>query len=140
MIRANPDAQGHTTKGNDLQEHVMRNVMPREVAFKPAKIYNNKDEHVNIKAYDDNVKKMANSDMEEKFNIKISTLGKFKPTITIFNVQSDIDGNNFAQEIITQNNIREDAVIIPQHRFGPGNKHFVHWVLETDPETRKKNI
>ena len=48
MIQAKPDTRGRTMKGIDLKEHAMKNIRLKDMGFKPAKIYINRDKNYNM--------------------------------------------------------------------------------------------
>lgn len=137
QVEGVPDGRRVALKGNALKNHIMSNIRPNEVGFKPAKIFVNKDDKVIIEAHDRNIQKLAGeANLADQLSVKITNIGKIRPRLTIFNVPAEIDEKNLAKLITEQNDITSSH-IKPIYKFGPRGRHFVHWVVEVDPDTRR---
>lgn len=137
-VQALPDERGVVDGGDSLRKKIMNKVDPKKYGFKPVRIYSVKDSSVIIEASDGTLDNLVKDlDLADALKVKISSMDKFNPKMSIFNVPSDIDAKDLANEIITQNDLPSSSYIVPSFKFGPRNKHFSHWVVEVNAATRK---
>ncbi|CAG9825817.1 unnamed protein product [Phaedon cochleariae] len=121
----------------DTRKALTSRITPAELGIKPDKLLRTGKCGIRIEAAEIDPDKV-NTEALRKAGLQMSMQGKLKPRLAVFGVPNEHTASTLQQEILNNLPDSEPLTIEVKAKFGPRDKSYNHWVIETTPDIRTK--
>lgn len=138
IIRPN-DTNGSIKTSDDMKDTLLRKLDPKALGIKVKRIVRIPNKGIRIETDTPELEqKIRDSKLLEENDLNMTKTGKQKPRISVYGVKRNISDSDLSKYLTSQNDLSTSSHCKPLFRFGRKDSDETNWVVEVDPESRKK--
>jgi hypothetical protein len=138
-VLVTPTVADDDATSDDTKNKVMELIDPNRLGIKIKRITRTRNKAIRFESESANneTKLKACKQLEEN-HFEVNVPKKMLPRIAVYSVRAKVTEKELKEDIEAQNDLLETSHVKPLFRFGKRNEHTTNWVVELDPESRKK--